>query len=61
MKKNIGGRGKIIRGAVGITIISVGWYYQNWWGAIGVIPLVEAVFGWCAFQHFCGNKVCRKE
>ena len=61
MKKNIAGAGRIIRGIVGVIIIAIGWYYQSWWGVLGIIPLGEAVFGWCIFRHFCRNKECKKQ
>jgi len=55
MKKNITGVGRIIRGIIGVIIIGAGWYYHSWWGAIGIIPLFEGIFSWCAVRHFCGN------
>ena len=61
MKKNIRIPSRIIRGLIGLVIIGMGFYFQSWWGALGLIPLFEAIFGWCAFRHFCGNKECGKE
>ena len=55
MRKNIAGAGRMVRGVVGLILIAFGWYYHSWWGAIGVIPLVEAVLGWCAIHHICGS------
>ena len=52
MIQNIGGMGRIIRGVVGLMIIALGWYYHNWWGALGLFLLGEAIFGWCVVQHF---------
>lgn len=38
---------RILRGIVGIVIVAIGIYFNNWWGAIGLIPFVTAVVGWC--------------
>ena len=47
MKKNMG---KIDRGArliLGLVIIAAGIYYQSWWGALAIIPIVTATITWC--------------
>lgn len=45
MKCNMGKTDRIIRGIVGIGIIGAGVYFQNWWGALGVVPLGTAILG----------------
>ena len=47
MKSNMGGVDRILRGVVGVVIIAVGIYYNSWWGAVGLIPLLTAVVSWC--------------
>jgi len=47
MKKNMGKGDRILRLILGIVIIVVGIYYQSWWGAIGLIPLLTAAINWC--------------
>lgn len=47
MKANIGGTDKIVRYIVGIVIILLGLYFKSWWGALGLIPLLTALIGWC--------------
>jgi hypothetical protein len=47
MTCNIGRTGRIVRIVAGITIVGVGVYFQNWWGAIGVIPITIGTLGWC--------------
>lgn len=47
MKCNMGKVDRIIRGFVGIGIFAAGYYYQSWWGALGIIPLATTVFAWC--------------
>ena len=54
MKLNVGGIDKNLRIAAGIVIIAAGVYYQNIWGAIGVVPLLTGVFGFCPFYPLLG-------
>ncbi len=47
MKHNVGGIDRILRIIVGLAVIGWGIYAQNWWGAIGIIPLFTGAIGWC--------------
>jgi hypothetical protein len=47
MNKNVGSTDRVIRLILGAAIIGGGVYLQSWWGAIGLIPIVTAVAGWC--------------
>jgi hypothetical protein len=47
MKANMGSIDRILRGILGVIIIGVGFYYNSWWGAIGLIPLLTALTSWC--------------
>lgn len=47
MKQNVGGIDRILRLAVGLGVIGWGVATQNWWGAVGAIPLFTALIGWC--------------
>lgn len=47
MKANIGGTDKVVRYIAGIVIILLGLYFKSWWGALGLIPLLTAIIGWC--------------
>jgi hypothetical protein len=47
MRKNMGKIDRIIRTILGIIIIAIGIYYQNWWGALGLILLLTATLSWC--------------
>ncbi|WP_456372594.1 YgaP family membrane protein [Thiolapillus sp.] len=49
MKQNVGGIDKILRVIVGLAVIGWGVYAQNWWGALGAIPLFTGLMGWCPF------------
>jgi sulfite exporter TauE/SafE len=47
MNKNVGSLDRNIRIIAGVAIIAAGIYYQSWWGAIGAIPLLTGLLGWC--------------
>ena len=47
MKRNVGSIDRFIRIVVGITIIVFGVYFKNWWGAVGIIPIITGSIGWC--------------
>jgi hypothetical protein len=47
MNQNIGRVDRTIRIVAGAALIAWGLWAQNWWGAIGLIPLGTALIGWC--------------
>ncbi len=47
MKCNVGGVDRLIRVIMGLVIIGAGFYFQSWWGAVGIVPLLTAAIGWC--------------
>ena len=47
MQANIGNTDRIARIILGALIIGAGFYYQSWWGALGLVPLLTAVIRWC--------------
>ena len=60
MTCNIGKVERIIRVIVGIAVIVWGVMEQNWLGAIGLIPLVTALIGWCPPYALLGiNTGCK--
>ena len=60
MKSNIGKMDKIIRLTIGVIIIVSGIYYESWWGAIGVIPLLTALMNWCPMYKICGTSSSKR-
>ena len=59
MKKNVGGVERTLRIIVGLAIIAWGVYAQSWWGAIGLIPLMTALIGWCPAYSILGVGTCK--
>ena len=47
MKCNMGKTDRIIRGVIGLIVITIGLNLQSWWGVIGIILLGTALVGWC--------------
>lgn len=47
MTKNVGGIDRIIRIILGLTLIGWGVFAQNWWGAVGIVPLFTGLVSWC--------------
>ncbi len=56
--KNVGSIDKILRIIAGIAIMGAGYYFKNWWGAIGIVPVVTALLGWCPAYTLLGIKTC---
>lgn len=59
MKHNSGGIDRGARIILGIIAIGAGVYFQNYWGAIGLIPLVTGLIGWCPAYLPFGLSTCR--
>lgn len=58
-KKNVGSIDRIARIVLGIGIMVAGYVTQNWLGAIGIVPLVTGVIGWCPAYLPFGINTCK--
>lgn len=47
MKCNVGATDRLVRIIAGILILLLGLIYRNWWGLIGLIPLITGVIRFC--------------
>lgn len=47
MQCNIGKTDRTLRIITGSAIVIAGIVFQNWWGAVGIIPLVTGLIRWC--------------
>ena len=47
MKCNMGKTDRVLRAIIGLIVITAGVYFKSWWGAIGAVPLLTALAGWC--------------
>ncbi len=61
MKCNVGGADRMLRIVLGVVIIFAGFYYQSWWGAVGLIPLLTGVVRICPAYLPFGISTCKEE
>jgi len=54
MKVNEGKLDRTVRIVLGLVIIGLGFYYQSWWGAVGLLPLLTGLSGFCALYTLLG-------
>lgn len=59
MKKNVGTVDQIVRFIVGALIIIVGYYYNSWWGLLGLFVLATATFSFCPGYLPFGISTCK--
>ncbi|MDZ7718878.1 MAG: DUF2892 domain-containing protein [Balneolaceae bacterium] len=51
MKKNVGYWDSIFRTIVGAAIVSIGMFYDNVWGLLGLILVFSGVVSFCPFYR----------
>ena len=54
MYHNVGGIDQILRIDLGVVIFTIGEIYNNWWGLVGLIPLVTGIMSWCLLYYLVG-------
>ena len=54
MHHNVGGIDQILRIVLGVVISTIGVIYNNWWGLVGLIPLVTGTMSWCPLYNLVG-------
>jgi len=59
MKQNIGTVDRLIRVILGLVIITVGLYFESWWGLVGLLPIFTALIGWCGLYKVLGISTCK--
>ena len=61
MKCNVGKTDRMLRVILGVIIILAGVYFQSWWGAVGILPIVTGFIRWCPAYLPFGFSSCGKE
>lgn len=61
MERNVGGIDRNIRIVAGVAVIAAGVVYESWWGAVGLIPITTALFGWCPPYAILGINSCKEK
>ena len=59
MKQNTDGIDRTFRILLGIGVLAIGAYYQSYWGAIGLVPLLTGLIGWCPAYLPFGVSTCK--
>ena len=59
MQRNVGSLDRTIRIVAGLGIIAAGIALGSWWGAIGAVPLLTGLIGWCPPYSLLGISTCR--
>ncbi len=49
---------RIIRAVIGATIILIGLITHSWWGAVGLVPLLTSVAGFCPLYTVLKISTC---
>lgn len=49
MKCNVGTIDRLLRITVGLIVGILGVWFDSWWGLVGLVPIVTALFKWCPF------------
>jgi len=60
MKRNVGKIDRIVRIVIGAGMIAAGVFFESWWGAIGIVPIITAAIGWCPAYLLLGISTCEK-
>jgi hypothetical protein len=58
MKANIGTVDRIVRIVVGLALLGAGCYFKNWFGLIGLLPILTAIFRFCPAYVPFGLSTC---
>lgn len=54
MKANIGSTDKVVRLILGAIIIILGFYFNTWWGIIGLVPIITVAINFCPIYGILG-------
>lgn len=54
MHHNVGGIDQILRIVLGVVICTIGVIYNNWWGMVGLIPLVTGTMSLSQLYNLVG-------
>ncbi|MBU1984985.1 DUF2892 domain-containing protein, partial [bacterium] len=56
----VGTADRIIRIIIAVVIFALGAAFKSWWGLLGLIPLLTAIFGFCGLYSLLGISTCKR-
>ncbi|RAV09752.1 YgaP family membrane protein [Paenibacillus contaminans] len=59
MKCNVGKTEQVLRISSGAIIVLAGLYYRNWWGLIGLAPIITGAARYCPANAVLGIQNCK--
>ncbi|MFA5931647.1 MAG: DUF2892 domain-containing protein [archaeon] len=60
MNKNMSKLDMQVRSVIGLAIIGLGVYYQNWLGLIGLVPILVVAYGSCPLYTLINFSTIKK-
>ena len=60
MQCNVGKTDRMVRLVAGVAIIAAGFYFQSWWGAIAIIPILTGASRYCPVHQLLGISTDKK-
>lgn len=54
MKKNVGSIDRLIRLILGVAALGAGYYFQSWFGLVGLVLIGTALINWCPIYAALG-------
>jgi len=61
MNSNVGSIDRVVRVVLGIAICAAGFYFHNWFGLVGLLPLLTGLSGRCPAYLPFGISTCRTQ
>lgn len=61
MKHNIGSLDRIVRIALGLAALGMGFYFESWWGLAGLLPLLTGLVRICPAYLPLGLNTCPRD
>jgi hypothetical protein len=59
VKCNVGKTEQVLRIALGSTIVLTGLLNKNWWGLLGIAPIITGATRYCPLNAALGIQNCR--
>lgn len=59
MKPNVGGIDRTVRILAGLALLGAGLYFKNWFGLIGIVPILTGTFRFCPAYLPFGFSSCK--